>query len=463
MAQFDVVVIGSGPGGYRAALLAALRGQRTAIIERATWGGCCLNRGCVPKKDWYYSATLIAASTRFAQRGLIGSLRGDLVLAWHHQRAVVGKVRDSYTDYLRRLGVTLFTGCAAFTAPGVIEVAGHSEALTAAVAIIATGSAPRVPDGVTIIPGRIIHSDLLFDELPPSGDRVIIVGGGVIAMELAYILRQFGKDVQWVARHSPFARPDFSPAAMTQLRQALTAAGITVQVQPLQAVAGDADGVTVTLADGTACRGDWALMATGRGAVTTGLGLASVGVDCDTDGFIVTDEHLRTTTQGIYAIGDCTRGPMTANRALAEAAIVVDNIFDPGSRVRGDRLVPEALYSAVELAHVGLTEEQAEDAGLEPATGFSAFELSPQALGQDRLEGFVRVIADADAGSLIGGEVVGDGAGELIHLLAVPPREGALRMLSTAAYNHPARSEEFQNAVETLAAKWQILGRVFGI
>lgn len=462
MAEFDVVVIGSGPGGYRAALLAALRGQRTAIIERATWGGCCLNRGCVPKKDWYYSATLIAAHAHFAQRGLVGSLRGDLTQAWHHQRAVVLKVRDSYTDYLRRLGVTLFTGTAAFTAPGTIQIQPGGDVLTTSATIIATGSAPRMPDGVTIVPGRVIHSDLLFDEPPPSGARVIVIGGGVIALEFAYILRQFGKEVQWFARRAPFTRADFSPAAMAQLQQALAVAGVTARTQALQTVSCDAGGVTVTLADGAVCTSDWVLMATGRRAVTCGLGLASIGVGCDADGFIVIDDHLRTTVPGVYAIGDCVRGPMTANRALYEAAVAVDNILKPGCRTRGDRLVPEAIYSAIELARVGLTEEQAEDAGFEPATGFAAFEVSPQALGQDHPEGFVRVIADSDTGHLLGGEVVGGHAGELIHALAAAPRDGALRMLSTTAYNHPSRSEEFQNAVETLASKWKILDRVFG-
>ncbi len=459
MDAFDVVVVGSGPGGYRAAVLAALRGRKTAIIERAVWGGCCLNRGCVPKKDWYHSARLLARTDTFAGRGLVGSLAGDLRQAWRHQHEVVDRVRQSYRDYLRRLGVTALSGHATVKDAGTLSVDGRL--VKAQSIILATGSAPVMPDHIAVVPDRIIHSDLLFDRPVPGGSRVAVVGGGIIALEFAYILRLFGKDVTWIVRRDPFARRDFSPAAMDVLKKGLMAAGVSPRLSTVRDATVGAEGVTLALDDGTVAV-DWVLMATGRRPVTDDLGLEAAGIARDSAGFIVVNAYLQTNRPSLYAIGDCVSGPMTANRALFEAAVAVDNIIEPGRRTRTDRLVPEAVYSAVELARVGLTEEQAEDDGFEPATGFAAFETSPRALGQDDAEGFVRLVADMDSGRFLGGEVVGAEAGELIHMLAALPAQGGLRTLSQMAFNHPSRSEEFQNAVETLAAKWNLPGEIFG-
>ena len=460
--ECDVLVIGSGPGGYRAAVLAALRGRKTVIVERATWGGCCLNRGCVPKKDWYHSARLLAFASHFEGRGIVGSVRGDLAQAWRHQHEVVKTIRDSYQSYLKRLGVVALTGDAVFTAPTSVVLRPSGVSVNAAAVIIATGSEPRVPENLSIVPGKILHSDLLFDEPVPDGLRVLIVGGGVVAIEFAYILRQFGRDVRWLTRSDPFARADFSPAALAQLRQGLADVGVTPHKEAVSSLSVTTTGVRAMTEKGEAIEVDWALLATGRKAVTEGLAFEAVGGRRDERGFIVVDAELKTGVAGVFALGDCVAGPMTANRALYEAGIVIDNIISPGTRRRDLTRVPEAIYSAVELARVGLTEEQAEDQGLEPAVGFAAFETSPRALGQDESEGYVRLIADLDSGELLGGEVVGAEAGELIHMLTSAPRLNALRHLASTTFNHPSRTEEFQNAVETLAAKWKLGDHVFG-
>lgn len=459
---FDVVVIGSGPGGYRAAVLAALRGQKVAIIEKAVWGGCCLNRGCVPKKDWYYSARLLHASRHFQGRGVQGAISGDLGQAWRHQHEIVNTVRASYQDYLHRLGVVAFTGEARLVSPHTVAISGHTQPLEAKSIIVATGSTPILPAGVVMVPGRIVHSDALFDEPVPAGRDVIIIGGGVVATEFAYILRMFGKEVQWYARRSPLAASDFSPAALGLLKKGLDDIGVSPRVAPLRSLTVTESGVHFMGEDGVSHRADWALVATGRRPVTEGLTLDHVGVQCDRAGFVVVNEQMETVVPGIYAIGDCVRGVMTANRALHEASVAVDNIVRPKHRRRDLFSVPEAIYSAVELARVGRNETQAEDADLEPAVGFAAFETSPCALGQDEPNGFVRIIADLDAGTLLGGEVVGSEAGELIHLLACADKHSGLRVFSQSAFNHPSRAEEFQNAVETLAAKWKLQDAVFG-
>lgn len=460
--ECDVLVIGSGPGGYRAAVLAALQGRKTVIVERATWGGCCLNRGCVPKKDWYHSARLLAQAARLEERGIAGTLVANLAQAWRHQHEVVKTVRESYQAYLKRLGVRALAGQATFTADRTVLVSPLGESVTAKAVIIATGSEPIVPPGLSIVSGRVIHSDLLFDEPVPSGKRVFLVGGGIVGLEFSYILSQLGCEVRWMTRRDPFARTDFSPPAMSLLRRGLADAGIVPFVGTLQGVSVTAAGVRIEIDQQPMEEADWVLLATGRQPTTRGLGLDTIGVRCDAKGFIIVDSTLQTEAPGVFALGDCVAGPMTANRALYEAGVVVDNILAPGARTRELARVPEAIYSALELARVGLTEDQVEDQGREPAVGFSAFETSPRALGQGEPEGYVRLIADLESGELLGGEVVGSEAGELIHLLASAPRLGGLRHIAATAFNHPSRSEEFQNAVETLAAKWKLGEHVFG-
>ncbi len=459
--ECDVLVIGSGPGGYRAAVLAALRGLKTVIVEKAVWGGCCLNRGCVPKKDWHHSARLLDSARHFGGRGIVGDLRGDLGAAWRHQREVVAAVRDSYRSYLKRLGVTAVEGRARFQDAGTVVVDPGATAISPRAVIIATGSTPRMPQGIEALSGRILHSDLLFDEPVPEGARVAVVGGGVIALEFAYILKAFGRDVRWLARNDPFARADFSAPAMKLLRAELADRGLVPIREGVGEVeVGDRE-IRLATTGGEAFVADWALFATGRRPVTDGLDLERAGLRRDAQGYIVIDDEMRA-APAIYAIGDCVAGPMTANRALYEASVAVDNILSPGGRKRDLAAVPEAVYSAIELARVGLTEEEAEDRGLEPAVGFAAFETSPRALGQDDPRGYVRLVADVDSGALLGGEVLGAEAGELIHMLTAGASGGALRRLASARFNHPSRAEEFQNAAETLAAKWRLQDHVFG-
>lgn len=464
--KFDIVVIGSGPGGYRAAVLGALRGKKVAIIEKQDWGGCCLNRGCVPKKDWYHTAKLMAASRHYAQRGISGTLAADLDVAWDHQEKVVQTVQDSYVDYMKRLGITAFAGQGRFIDAQTVAVAGARGDITieAAHVVIATGSQADIPPGLVPIPGKILTTDMLFDARPPQGKRVAIVGGGVIGAEFAFILRQFGKDIAWFTNRAPLARTLFSPQALSTLKNAFAQAGVVArQGVRVQTAAATNDGVRLSLSDGETLTVDWVLIGTGRAPYTTGLSAEAAGVALDERGFVRTNDALQTTVPHIYAIGDCVSEWMTANQALRGAAVAVDNIVNGGGRTHDPLWVPEVVYSAVELARVGMNEDLAEDAEREPAVGFAAFETSPRALGQDDTAGFVRVLGDLDDASLLGGEVVGSEAGELIHILSLAPdRETALRWLAAGSFNHPARAEEFQNATETLATKWSLADQIFG-
>jgi dihydrolipoamide dehydrogenase len=462
---FDLAVIGSGPGGYRAAVLGALRGLNVVIVERGDWGGCCLNRGCVPKKDWYHSARLVAAQRHFRARGLRGELSGDLAQAWQHQRGVVERVRDSYRAYLKHLKVRAIEGHARFLGPEEIEVEGPDgiESLRARHSIIATGAAASVPSPFEPVDGRVLTTDMLFDHPPPPGRRVAVIGSGVVATEFAFILGMLGRDVTWLTRSPPLARLGFSPQALSTLREQFALLGIEPQRVPGYAsVRLDSEHVRIEVDGGTVYEVDWVVLGTGRRPTTDGLGLETIGVRTDPKGFVDRDDHLRTAVPNIYAIGDVAGHWMTANHALSDATVAIENILG-GDRRQDGRFVPVVIYSAVEMARLGLNEDAAEDEDLEPAIGFAAFEASPRALGQDEPEGFVRLIGDMDSGALLGGEIIGGDAGELIHLLSLAPdRDTALAWLARGTWNHPARAEEILNATETLASKWHLQDRVFG-
>jgi len=460
--RFDVAIIGSGPGGYRAAVLAALRGLKPAIVEAAAWGGTCLNRGCVPKKAWYQSARLLASRDRLATRGVRGPLDADLAAAWRDQRRVVETVRESYVDYLKRLGVVAFGGHARLRGAGEVEVTGHGR-ITAANVVIATGSAPFVPDALPLHPGRVITTDELFDDPPPRGKRVAVIGSGVIGTEMAFILAMLGLEIVWLTQSAPLARSRFSTPALAALRAALAGHGIGARATSRpSAYRVDARGVALTLPDGSEERVDWVLIAAGRRPRTADLGLATAGVAVDEDGFVCVDERQRASVPGVYAIGDCANRTMTSNHALAEATVAITDIVAPGGVRRRAQLVPTVVYSALELARLGLNEDEAEAAGREVATGFASFGTSPAALASGDGRGFVRLVADADSGELLGAEGVGEHAGEWIHVVAAcADRPDAVARLAEIRYNHPSLAEEIQNATETLAAKWGLAGRVF--
>lgn len=447
--QYDLIVIGSGPGGYRAAVLAAQRGLKVSIIEKAEWGGCGVNRGCIPKNDWHHSAKIIAASRGYAKRGVQGALNGDLAQAWEHQKKTVKAVRESYIATMKKLGISGFAAQAAFVDAHTVALDGHDR-LSADHIIIATGATVCVPKPFYLTDGKVLTSDELFQSPPPAGRRVAIVGSGSVGAEFAFILAMLGKEVVWISQHSPLSHSAFSPAALALLQDKFKHYGIEPNIghRP-EAVEILSDGVKLILNGGTEVVVDWVLLGTGRRPHTSGLALDLAGVNTDSKGYIRVNEYLQTSQASIYAIGDVANSRMTANQALADAQIAVSNILAPQSRKQDRAAVPEIVHSALELGRIGLN-GAAENAA--PAIGVATFESNPRALGQDEAEGFVRLVADAQSGLLLSGEVAGSDAVELVHVIAQHyGQTDALRQLAQTSFSHPARAEEFFNAAEAIA------------
>lgn len=466
--NFDLIVIGSGPGGYKAALTAAHLGARVALVEKALPGGTCLNQGCIPKKTLLHLATLIEDVNNLQGRGLVGRVRGDFRAAMAHKNAVVSGIRDNFSVWLRRLGVKVFAAEASLLGgqrvalrpgPDRASSVGMPDVLTAGRIILAAGSAPRQLDDCPTDGERILNSrDFLLNlaQLPGS---VLCIGGGAVGVELGFLLHQFGSRVCIVEQRSRLLdRPRIPERASAMLERKF--ARIDIKVHKNASLADytvTGDGIKVNLTDGYSGTFDKILVAAGRQPQTEGLGLREAGVVVNADGFVEVSEYLETSVAGVYAIGDMKPGPMTANAALHDAKVAAGNAINGNLMRPNYHKVPVVIDSALEIAAVGLTEELAESAGFEPDVALSSLGGSGKARARHDFEGFIEVVHDTETGQLLGGCIVGSEAGEQIHMLAAACQsDRGLWFLRDMSYSHPSWCEELETAVDPYAAE---LGR----
>lgn len=466
--DFDLVIIGSGPGGYKAALTAAHLGARVALIERDRPGGCCLNQGCVPKKALVHIACLIEDINSLQGRGLHGETRGDFLAALAHKDSVVDGIHANFPVWLRRLGISLITGHARLAGRVGenyrVEVTDgrDMQILTAGRAILAVGAAPREHAIARTDGDRILHSSHFMHGLATRPGSVLFVGGGTIGVELGFLMRQFGSDITIVdTAERLLDNPALPERASEALARKFARLGIAVRPETTVAACDfTASGVRVRLTDGSEAEFSRVIVAIGRQPVTDTLGLDSVGARIDANGFIETNEFLETTARGIYAVGDAKQGPMTANAALHDAKIAAANAIQGNHARPNYNQVPLVIDSALEIAAVGLSEERAEAAGFSPEVARTNFGSSAKARGRHDFEGFIEVVHDGETGQLLGGCIVGPEAGEQIHLLAAACQsERGLWFFTDMNYSHPSWTEELENAIDPYTAAFARSGK----
>jgi dihydrolipoamide dehydrogenase len=448
MERFDVVVIGAGPGGYPAAIRAAQLGASVAIVERERLGGTCLNFGCIPTK------TLIASAETFARiRGAkafgvsVSGATFDYAAMVGRKDKVVDQLRGGVKQLLSANGVKSFAGTAAFKDRDTIVIDGGLT-IGAKRTIIATGSTSATP-GFIPTHERIVESRafLALDRLPKS---MIVLGGGFIGCEIASMAAMLGVKVtivELLADILTLLDADLRSEVRAHMEKAL---GVRVLTgKPLADISADANGVRGVFGDDT-LQADLLLNAVGRKPVTDGLNLAAAGLETNARGFIDTDAYCRTKAATIFAIGDVTGKTQLAHFATAQGLVAAENAVGTKPR-RHETLVPNVIFTAPEVATVGLSESEARAQGRAVKTGKFRFSGLGKGLAAGETTGFVKWIADADSERLLGAAAVGPHATELIAAATTAIRaEFTARELGETIHAHPTFSEAWMEAAHAL-------------
>lgn len=452
-ALFDVAVIGSGPGGYEAALHAARRGMNVCLVEKGPLGGVCVNWGCIPTKALLRSAEVYELVKNPSTFGVnVSGVTFDIAQAVKRSRNVALKSSKAVDYMLRKAGVEVRQGEAVLTGGTRMRITapdGTQSEIGASSLIVATGAKPRAirglePDGIRVITSR---EALIMKEVPAS---LIVAGGGAIGVEMAWFYAKAGSKVtivEMMPRLLPLEEAEISEA----LKRSFEKAGITVlcgaRIESVQRgesqVAAD---IVVEGAEPRSAAADYLLVAIGVTGAIDGIGLETAGVRTE-NGFIVTDGQCRTSVPGIYAIGDVRGGMLLAHKASAEAAIAVESIAGNSPEPLVETFVPRCVYAQPSVASVGLTEESAVKLGHSVRVGRSLFAASGKANAYGQLEGLVKLVFDASDGRMLGGHLIGHDAVELIGELGLACRLGlTARDIVMTVHAHPTLSETVRDA-----------------
>ncbi len=450
--RFDVAIVGAGPGGYVAALRAAQLGLRIAIVEKEFIGGTCLNVGCIPSKALLDATHLLTQIRRASTFGIqVGSVEVDFAAMQRRKAKVVKMLTGGVRGLLRKHGVESIQGQARFEAPGALlieDAQGDVSSLHADNVIIATGSVdaelPAVPfDGDRVVSSR---GALAFDQVP---ERLVVVGGGYIGLEMGSVYARLGARVvvlEMLDRVLPEMDPEISETAFEFLR----AEGLDLRLQArVTGVRVGEHGATVSYeVDGERDEvdADKVLVSIGRRPNTADLGLDAIDLEPDQDGFIVVDHGMRTGVPGVYAIGDVVPTMMLAHVAMDEGVVAAECIAGRNAAMDYDA-IPAVVFTSPEIASVGLKEDEAKLRGHAIRVGKFPFRGNGRARARDEVEGWVKIITDADSDVILGVHCVGPEAGHLIHEAVVAMGYGGCAEdLALTVHAHPTLSEAFKEA-----------------
>ncbi len=453
--SFDAIVIGGGPGGYNAAIRLGQLGVRAACIDkRGTFGGTCLNVGCIPSKALLHASERFhEAENDFAALGIKTKVSLDLAAMMARKTKVVDELTKGVEFLFKKNKVEAIVGEATITAPGQVSVKladGTTRALSARNIIIATGSEVAPLPGVTIDEKQIVSSTggIALDKVP---GRLLVVGAGVIGLELGSVWRRLGAQVtvvEFLDRVTPGIDLEVSKAFQRVLTKQgfsfhlstkvtgveKTKSGLKVSVEP-------AAGGTRTVLEA-----DVVLVAIGRVPFTGALGLKALGVATDKRGRVVTDAHFRTNVAGIYAVGDCREGVMLAHKAEDEAVACAEIIAGRAGHVNYDA-IPSVIYTAPEVAVVGKNEEELKAAGIAYKVGKFPFTANARAKTIMATDGFVKILADAKTDKVLGCAIIGPEAGSLIAEVVLALEFGAASEdIARTCHSHPTLTEAVRQA-----------------
>lgn len=453
-ALMRIVVIGAGPGGYVAALRAAQRGAAVTLVEKDLVGGTCLNRGCIPTKALLASAEALAKARAGEEYGfeVTGEVRPDFTRMMARKNEVVTRLRENIEVLLKKAKVRVVRGNGRLSGPAGVEVETVDGVVTVEAdrIILASGSEPAYLPMFDFSHPAILTSTSAL-ELEKIPESLLIVGAGVIGCEFASLFAELGTQITMVEM-MPQMLPLEDKRLAKQFQGVYRKRGIQVllktKVEEISEYA--ADHVKARLSDGSEITAEKVLVSVGRKPNSAGLGLETVGVETDPRGYVVVDEYLQTTVPGIYAIGDVNGGQMLAHVASYEALVAVDNCLaaDAGQRrMRDLRSTPSCTYSSPEVASVGLSEEQAAEAGHQVVTGTYRLAALGKAIAMGEDAGYVTLIADGDTDEVLGASMMGVHATDVIHEIALAVHSRlTVKQLSETIHAHPTIAEAVMEA-----------------
>lgn len=455
--HYDVVVLGAGPGGYVAAIRAAQLGLSTAIIEPKYWGGVCLNVGCIPSKALLRNAELAHIFTKEAKVfGISGEATFDYGVAFDRSRKVAdGRVAGVHY-LMKKNKITEIHGYGKFTDANTISVElndGGTDEVTFDNAIIATGSSTRLVPGTSLSENVVTYEKLIMTrELPKS---VVIAGAGAIGMEFGYVMKNYGVDVT-IVEFLPRALPNEDADASKEIEKAFKKLGIKVLTgTKVESITDDGSEVSVSVSkDGKSeeLKAEKVLQAIGFAPNVEGYGLDKAGVALTDRKAIGITDYMQTSVPHIYAIGDVTGKLMLAHVAEAMGVVAAETIAGAETLALGDyRMLPRATFCQPNVASFGLTEEQARDEGYDVVVAKFPFTANAKAHGVGDPSGFVKLIADAKYGELIGGHLVGHDVSELLPELTLAQKwDLTATELARNVHTHPTMSEALQECFHGL-------------
>jgi dihydrolipoamide dehydrogenase len=463
MSQYDLVVIGTGPGGYVCAIKAAQLGLKTAVVEKeATLGGTCLNIGCIPSKALLHASEMFhEAGHGFEKLGIkVAKPKLDLPGMMKHKSDVVDANVSGISFLMKKNKIDVHTGMGKILGAGKVEVTdndGKASVIETKNIVIATGSDVMPLPGVEIDEKQIVSSTGALDiEKVPS--KMIVVGGGVIGLELGSVWNRLGAEVT-VVEFMPKILGPMDGDISKNFQRILKKQGMAFKLSSkVTGVEKKGKGLAVSVepaagGDTEVLEADIVLVAIGRRAYTEGLGLDQAGVVVDDRGRVQIDTHYKTNVDGIYAIGDVVVGPMLAHKAEDEGVAVAEILAGQAGHVNYD-VIPGVVYTQPEVASVGKTEEELKATGVEYKTGKFNFTANGRARAMNATDGFAKVLSDAKTDQVLGVHIVGFGAGEMIHEAAVLMEfGGSAEDLGRTCHAHPTMSEAVKEAAMGAFAK----------
>ena len=453
MAQYDVVIIGGGPGGYNAAIRAGQLGLKTACVDSGkTLGGTCLNVGCMPSKALLHASEMYdKARSEFANLGIEVSPKLNLAQMMKQKAESVAALTKGVEFLLRKNKVDWLKGTGRIAGPGKVAVKGEAGEIVhdARNIVIATGSQPAPLPGVEVDQTRIVDSTGALS-LPEVPKHLAVIGAGVIGLELGSVWRRLGAEVtviEYLDRITPGMDGETAQALQKALAKQGMAFRLGMKVTGAKARASSVELSFEPVKGGPAetLSADYVLLAIGRRPFTDGLGLETVGIVTDKRGFIEVD-HGRTSAAGVWAIGDVTPGPMLAHKAEDEAVAVIETIAGKAGHVNYG-VIPGVIYTSPEVATVGLGEEDLKAAGVAYKVGKFPFTANSRAKINHEAEGFVKVLADAKTDRILGAHMIGPDVGEMIAEWCLAMEfAAASEDVARTCHPHPTRSEALRQA-----------------